>query len=232
MHTSTSHLDGSATASPTPVRNRVFIVDDHPIFRQGLTKLILSEPDLDVCGEASSATQAISALREIQADIAVVDISLPGTNGIELIKHLRAEHPRLPILIISAHDEQVYALRALRAGAAGYLMKRESDTILIPAIRRVLSGKVWVSPAFGEQLIYRVAHSQKGDSPLDALSDREMEILRLIGEGKSSHQIAQALNLSIKTIESHRLHVKEKLNLPTSADLVRFAAEWVGQETC
>jgi len=208
-------------------KRRIFIVDDHPIFRQGLAKMIGLEADLEVCGEATSAAQAMDALRRIEADAAVVDISLPGADGIELVKHLHAEHPSLPILVISVHDERVYALRALRAGAFGYLMKREGEHLLIPALRGVLAGKVWVSPVFGEQLIYKVARSADGGtSPLDALSDRELEILRLIGDGKSSHDIAEALHLSIKTVESHRLHVKEKLGLRSSAELVRFAAEW------
>jgi len=224
MHTSAIQLncDPSQTA-----RSRIFIVDDHPIFRQGLAKMINLEPDLEVCGEATSAAQTLDALRRINADAAVVDISLPGADGIELVKHLHAEHPKLPILVISVHDERVYALRALRAGALGYLMKREGEHLLISALRSVLAHKVWVSPAFGEQLIYKVASgAAEGVSPLDSLSDRELEVLRLIGEGKSSREIAEALHLSVKTVESHRLHVKEKLNLGTSSDLVRFAAEW------
>ena len=224
-------FDGSAGGEAVATKTRIFIVDDHPIFRQGLAKLIREETDLDVCGEAGSAVQALDALRRVEADAAVVDISLPGANGIELVKHLRTEHPRMPILVISAHDERIYALRALRAGAAGYLMKQEGENMLIPALRRVLMGKVWVSPAYGEQLIYKVARgAEEGGSPLDALSDRELEILRLIGEGKSSHQIADSLHLSVKTVESHRLHVKEKLDLKTSPELVRFATEWVSQQ--
>ena len=156
-----------------------------------------------------------------------MDISLPGADGIELVKHLHSEHPKLPILVISAHDERVYAMRALRAGAFGYLMKREGEHLLISALRSVLARKVWVSPAFGEQLIYKVASGSAGGvSPLDSLSDRELEVLRLIGEGKSSREIAEALHLSVKTVESHRLHVKEKLKLDTSSALIRFAAEW------
>jgi len=230
MHTITGQLTGTAGDSKA-ARSRIFIVDDHPIFRQGLAKLIREEADLDVCGEASTTVQALDALRKTPADAVVVDISLPGANGIELVKHLRTEHPNLPILVISAHDERVYALRALRAGAAGYLMKDARENLLIPALRKVLTGKVWVSPAYGEQLIYKVARgTDGGGSPLDALSDRELEILRLIGEGKSSHQIADALHLSVKTVESHRLHVKEKLDLQTSPELVRFATEWVSQQ--
>jgi len=194
--------------------------------------MICAEEDLEVCGEAATAPEALDALRRIKADAVVIDISLPGSDGIELLKHLRSEHPHLPLLVISAHDEKVYALRALRAGAAGYLMKNEGEDCLIPALRKALAGEVWVSPAFGEQIIYKVVHgAEAGGNPLDGLSDRELEVLRLIGAGKSTQEIADLLHLSVKTVESHRLHIKEKLALQTSTELVRFAHEWVGQES-
>ena len=194
--------------------------------------MICAEEDLEVCGEAATAPEALDALRRIKADAVVIDISLPGSDGIELLKHLRSEHPHLPLLVISAHDEKVYALRALRAGAAGYLMKNEGEDCLIPALRKALAGEVWVSPAFGEQNIYKVVHgAEAGGNPLDGLSDRELEVLRLIGAGKSTQEIADLLHLSVKTVESHRLHIKEKLALQTSTELVRFAHEWVGQES-
>jgi DNA-binding NarL/FixJ family response regulator len=212
-------------------KGQIFIVDDHPIFRLGLSKLISLEEDLAVSGEASDTVHALDALRHTKADIVVVDISLPGSNGIDLIKSIRAEHPRLPILVLSAHDEKLYALRALRAGASGFLMKRESENSFIPAVREVLAGKIWVSASFGQQLIYKIAHSsENGGSPLDALTDRELEILHLVGEGKATHQIAESLHLSVKTVECHRLHVKEKLNLQTAGELARFAVEWVSQQ--
>jgi DNA-binding NarL/FixJ family response regulator len=211
---------------------RVFIIDDHPIFRRGLVKLIESDDSLTLCGEASTASSALGALREHGCDVAVVDISLPGTDGLELVKHLRAEHPDLPLLVLSAHDEQLYALRALRAGATGYLMKRETDQTFMTAIHKVLAGGVYVSPTFGAQLIYKVARSQReGEgSPLEVLTDRELEILRLVGHGNSTRQIADSLHLSPKTVESHRLHIKDKLDLKSAADLVRFAVEFVAQE--
>jgi len=224
-------LTGSESSVPTVAAKRIFLVDDHPIFRQGLVRLINDEEDLEVCGEAGTAAQALDALRHTAADAVVVDISLPGADGIELVKHLRTEHPHIPILVISAHDERVYAMRALRAGAFGYLMKQEGHQTLIPALRRILTGKVWVSDSYGEQIIYKVARgAEDGASPLDSLSDRELEVLRHVGEGKSSNQIAEALHLSVKTVETHRLHVKEKLDLQTSAELVRFATEWVAQQ--
>lgn len=207
---------------------RIFLVDDHAVLRLGLQKLIAGEPDLVVCGEASSAKEALHRLRSEPADLVLVDISLPDTNGIELIKNLRAEKETLPILVLSTYDESQYALRALRAGASGYLMKTEPSEELMLAIRRVLKGEIAVSKPFGEQLIFKVARgTPTGASPLDRLSDRELEILALVGNGKSTAQIAEALGLSVKTVESHRLHAKEKLGLRTSPDLVRFAIEWV-----
>jgi DNA-binding NarL/FixJ family response regulator len=224
-------LDTPKPAVHAPAKTRVFIVDDHPIFRAGLQSVIQSEPDLEICGEASSAAQAIDRLRSVEADLVLVDVSLPGANGIELLKHIRAEHPELPILVLSAHDEGQYALRALRAGASGYLMKKEASDHLIPTVRRVLSGEIAVSKTFGEELIYKVARGgSTGTTPVDRLSDRELEILALLGEGRSTQQMAESLSLSVKTIESHRLHIKEKLGLRSSSELVRFALEWAAHQ--
>jgi len=215
------------------VRWNVFVVDDHPIFRHGIVQLINTEPDFFVCGEASSAPQALSALRTVDADAAVLDVSLQGTNGIELLKQIRAEHPDLPVLMLSMHDEKHYALRALRAGAAGYIMKREDGDTFLSALRRVVAGETVVSPTFGQELIYRVVSSEtsQSDSPINVLTDREVEVLQLIGEGRSSREIAVNLNLSVKTVESHRLHMKEKLRLKNAAELVRFATDWVAQQS-
>jgi DNA-binding NarL/FixJ family response regulator len=210
----------------------VFVVDDHPIFRHGIVQLINSEPDFNVCGEASSAPQALSSLRDVETDIAVLDVSLQGANGIELLKQIRAEHPELPVLMLSMHDEKHYALRALRAGAAGYIMKREDVDTFIGALRKVIAGEVVVSPTFGQELIYRVVQSgnSQDDSPINVLTDREVEVLQLIGQGRSSREIASDLNLSVKTVESHRLHMKEKLRLKSAAELLRFAVDWVAQQ--
>ena len=211
--------------------SRIFLVDDHPIFRHGLARIIESETDMEVCGEAGTAPQALDALRTCKADAVVLDISLQGPNGLELTKQLRAEHPHMRILVLSVHDERMYALRALRAGAGGYLMKKEGREHFVEALRKVLTGQVYVSAAFGEQLIYKVAHGNDGgNSPLDLLSDRELEVLQLIGSGQTSIQIAELLHLSVKTVESHRLHIKEKLGLKSSTELVRFALEWVAEE--
>jgi DNA-binding NarL/FixJ family response regulator len=224
-------------ASSTPpvaavTKARVFVVDDHPIVRIGLKRVIESEADLECCGEATSAAEALDRLRSVQADLVLVDVSLPGANGIELIKNIRAEHEKLPIMVLSVHDEGQYAMRSLRAGANGYLMKKEAADQLAPALRRVLRGEIAVSKNFGEELIYKAARSgANGASPVDALSDRELEVLSLLGEGRSTQEMARALSLSVKTIESHRLHIKEKLGLRSSVELVRFAMEWTAHQT-
>jgi DNA-binding NarL/FixJ family response regulator len=224
----TNKADTPAFAEST---SRVFLVEDHPIFRHGLRQLLEAEADLQVCGEAESAPRALSLLREVEADAAVIDISLPGANGIELLKHIKAEHPRLPILVVSAHDEEQYALRALRAGASGYVMKREAADSLLPALRKVLKGEVHVSKSFGEALIFKVAQggTDNARSPLDALTDRELEVLEMVGNGKGTREIAEALHLSPKTVESHRLHIKEKLGCKSAVEMVRFACDWVAQ---
>lgn len=210
-------------------RNRVFIVDDHAVFRHGLAQLIGSEADLEVCGQAPNASEALGRLRTVRADAVVLDVSLPGANGLELVKNLRAEHPALPLLVLSMHDESQYGLRSLRAGANGYLMKSEAADRVVPALRKVLEGDIFVSPSMSERLIYRVARgAEEGTkSPVDALSDRELEILHLVGNGKSSRDIAETLRLSVKTVESHRLHIKEKLGCRNSTEMVRFAMDWV-----
>jgi DNA-binding NarL/FixJ family response regulator len=221
-------LDSVAEATATEkAKRRVFVVDDHPVFRLGVQQLVNSEPDLEVCGQAVSAAQALAGLRSVEADVVVVDVSLPGANGIELVKQIRAEHEDLPILVLSAHDESQYALRALRAGAGGYLMKSEAADKLLPAVRKVLDGEISVSRTFGEQLIFKVAQgASTGGSPVDSLSDRELEVLELLGAGRSTREMAEALNLSVKTVESHRLHIKDKLGLGHSTELVRFAMDW------
>jgi DNA-binding NarL/FixJ family response regulator len=206
------------------------LVEDHPIYSRALRRLIEEEPDLVVCGEAGSAKDALSMMRKIRPDAAVVDISLPGSNGIELIKNLRAEHESLAILVLSMHDESLYAVRALKAGAFGYLSKRESAETFLAALRKVLAGEIHVSPEFGNQLLSKAIRGGGAamSNPIDALSDRELEVLHLIGEGKSTNRIAETLGLSIKTIESHRLKMKDKLGFETASELIRFAVEWVG----
>ena len=195
--------------------------------------MIAEEEGFAVCGEAETALQALEAMRLMEPDVALLDISMPGTNGIELIKAMLAERPKLPILVLSVHDESLYALRALRAGAKGYLMKADAISEIFVALRKVLAGDVYVSSRFGEQLVFQVIQSQNGSllgSPVDNLSDRELEVLHHIGKGHGTREIAASLNLSVKTIETHRAHIKEKLRVKSSDEMVRFALDWVSLE--
>ena len=208
---------------------RIVIVDDHPLFRKGLEQLIHSEGTFAVCGEAGNAAEAMDVIRELDPDLAIVDLSLPGANGIELIKNIRAEFLKLPILVLSMHDESLYALRALRAGAEGYVMKHEAMANVIQAIHEVFSGRPYLSPAMASQIITKFAQGpSKGEvDATERLSDRELEILELIGKGIEVPQIAKTLHLSPKTVETHRAHIKEKLNLANARQVARFAVQWV-----
>jgi DNA-binding NarL/FixJ family response regulator len=213
-------------------KKRVLIVDDHPIFRFGLAGLISEQSHLEVCGHADSAPIALEAMRQLKPDLVLLDLSLRGTNGIELIKLMKAEEPDLPILVISMHDEAVFGLRALKAGALGYVMKAEAMNHVAEAISKVLLGKIYVSPRFGDNLIFKVVQSMEAGagSPVDALSDRELEVLQLLGKSHSTRSIAETLHLSVKTIETHRAHIKEKLGFQDSENMVKFATDWVAQQ--
>ena len=216
-------------AKPAAKKRGVMVVDDHPLFRKGVVQLLNEEPDIEVRAQAGNHNDALEAIRHHDLDLALVDISLEGgANGIELLKSIRAERPRLPVLILSMHDETLYAERALRAGARGYVMKREALDQVVTAIRTVLDGEIFISPLMSNRLIYDHIHG--GDysrSPVDRLSDRELEILQLIGKGHDVHDIAMGLHLSPKTVEAHRAHIKEKLNLPNAREVVRFATSWL-----
>src|SRR5881409_512726 len=212
-----------------PEAKRIVIVDDHPLFRKGLEELIHSDGAFAICGEAGSASEAMDVIRELHPDMAIVDLSLPGANGIELIKNIRAEFPKLPILVLSMHDESLYALRALRAGAEGYVMKHEAMANVVQAIREVFNGRPYLSPAMAAQVITRYAQRlPEGETdPVNRLSDRELEILELIGKGNEVRQIAKLLHLSPKTVETHRAHIKDKLDLRNSREVARFALQWL-----
>jgi DNA-binding NarL/FixJ family response regulator len=212
---------------PDPTSRRILIVDDHPMMRQGLRALIGREQDLDICGEAETAAQALDAVATLMPDLILTDITLPGRNGIELIKDICAVRPGIRILAISTHDESLYAERALRAGARGYIMKDESPSIMMQAIRQVLAGRIFVSAKMSAQILENVAGLGPTATPIKRLSDREFEIFQLIGKGKTTVQIANQLHLSAKTVEAHRAHIKEKLDLRTMAELISFAARWV-----
>jgi len=214
-----------------PEAKRIVIVDDHPLFRKGLQELIHSDGAFAVCGEASDAAEAMDVIRQLKPDLAIVDLSLPGANGIELIKNIRAEFPKLPILVLSMHDESLYAVRALRAGADGYVMKHEAMANVVRAIQEVFNGRPYLSPAMAAQVITKFARKSSEDEPdaVDRLSDRELEILELIGKGNEVRQIAKSLHLSPKTVETHRAHIKEKLNLANARQVARFAVQWIAQ---
>jgi DNA-binding NarL/FixJ family response regulator len=212
-----------------PEAKRIVIVDDHPLFRKGLEELIHSDGSFAVCGEAGNAAEAMEVIRTLNPDLAIVDLSLPGANGIELIKNIRAEFSKLPILVLSMHDESLYAVRSLRAGAEGYVMKHEAMTNVIQAIREVFNGRPYLSPAMAAQVITKFAHrNPEGEAdPVERLSDRELEILELIGKGREVRQIAKLLHLSPKTVETHRAHIKDKLDLKNSREVARFALQWL-----
>jgi DNA-binding NarL/FixJ family response regulator len=211
------------------VARQVFIVDDHPIVRQGLARLINHEPDLAVCGEAASVREARAALVQTSPDVVVVDLSLSDSDGLELIKDIRSKQRRMPVLVLSMHDEGVYAERMLSAGANGYIMKQAAANQLLIALRRVLSGGIYVSEAVGTNMIERFAAGrQKGaGDPIERLSNRELQVLNLIGQGRGTREIASSLNLSVKTVESHRQRVKKKLSIETSPKLVQYAVNWL-----
>ncbi len=211
---------------------RILLIDDHPLMRQGLSQLIDQEDDLTVCGEAEDAHQALELASEVNADIAIVDLSLKGTSGIELIKNLKAMYPELLVLVLSMHDESVYAERALRAGAKGYIMKQEAPENVVTAVRRVLDGEIFLSENASAQLLNKLIQGgqEMSKSPVESLSDRELEVFRLIGQGFGTREIADQLHLSIKTIETYRAHLKGKLNLKKSTELVKYAVQWVESE--
>src|SRR6184192_2748773 len=213
----------------SPDAKRIVIVDDHPLFRKGLEQLIHSDGAFAVCGEANNASEAMDVIRKLNPDLAIVDLSLPVDNCFELIKNVRAEFPKLPILVLSMHDESLYALRALRAGAEGYVMKHEAMANVIQAIHEVFNGRPYLSPAMAAQVITKFAHrgSQSEADAVERLSDRELEILELIGKGNEVRQIAKLLHLSPKTVETHRAHIKDKLDLKNSREVARFALQWL-----
>jgi|SRR6056297_3504957 len=209
---------------------KIVIIDDHPIVRQGLTELINQEEDLIVCGQADDAHQAMSVIAETKPHIAIVDISLKETSGLELIKDINVRFPDVLVLTLSMHDESLYAERSLRAGAKGYVMKQEATDTVVKAIRKILSGQVYVSDNMAARMVRKVVGGGRvevGASAIERLSDRELEVFLLIGQGYGTRQIAEKLYLSIKTIETYRAHLKEKLNLESASELLQYAIQWV-----
>ncbi len=211
-------------------RTRVLLVDDHAILRAGIARLVDQEEDLEVCGEASNAPEALTLIARLKPALVIVDISLAGSHGIDLLKDITIRFPRLPVLMLSMHEESVYAQRCLRSGARGYLMKREPPEKLIQAIRRILQGGVYLSDSMADRMLHQISGPQPGpgDSGLARLTNREIQVLEMLGRGCSSQQIAMALQVSSKTVSTHRENLKAKLGLEDASSLVHYAVLMMG----
>ncbi|MFP4229089.1 MAG: response regulator [Salinivenus sp.] len=211
----------------------IILVDDHPLLRKGLARTIESEVDLNVVAQMGSAEEVLEEIEDLDPDLAIVDISLPGMSGLELIKHLQSRSPDMATLVVSRHDETLYAERCLRAGAKGYVMKQEAGDVIVEAIRRVLDGRIFVSDEINERLLQQMAEGGQErlmQSPLEVLSDRELEVFELTGKGATTREIAERLHLSVKTIESYRARIKDKLNLSSANEFMQHAVQWVESE--
>jgi DNA-binding NarL/FixJ family response regulator len=208
-------------------KRKILIVDDHPVVREGIAMLINREPDLEVCCSVSSIEEAIKANQRCKHDLAIVDMSLSGTSGFELLKKFQFDSPDLPVLMVSMHDEAVYAEPALKAGARGYIMKQVATSTMLQAIRQILQGELYVSDQIRTRMLQRAVHGKPSNSPISTLTPGEFEILHLIGMGCSTSEIAERLSRSIKTIEAHRANIKRKLDLANSSQLVHFAINLV-----
>lgn len=214
-----------------PNKKRILLVDDHPVLRKGLVRLIDSKDEFVVCGEASTAADAMALIRELEPHLAIVDIGLPGASGIELTKTIRAEFQKLPVLILSMHQEAFYATRALRAGAMGYIVKQDAIDNIADALREALNGRCYLSPVIAAQLQHNGPNKpiHPTDDPVSLLTDREFEIFELIGKGHEVREISHALGVSPKTVETHRTNIKEKLKLKNARQVTRLAVQWLGQ---
>ncbi|MFB6232588.1 MAG: response regulator [Salinibacter sp.] len=211
----------------------IFLVDDHPLLRKGLARTIEAEADLNVVGQVDTAEEALQEVEEAEPDLAIVDISLPGMSGMELIKRLQSRAPDVQILVVSRHDETLYAERCIRAGARGYVMKQEASDDVVSAIRKILNGRIFVSEEINERLLQSMAEGGREritQSPLEVLSDRELEVFELTGKGASTREIADRLHLSVKTVESYRARIKKKLNFDSANELMQHAVQWVEGE--
>jgi DNA-binding NarL/FixJ family response regulator len=212
-----------------PAKKRVLLVDDHPMLRAGLAQLIDKQPDMEVCAEAGNPAEATAAAARTNPDLVLTDLTMPGRGGLEFVKDLLAVHPEAPILVVSMHDESIYAERCLRAGARGYIMKESGSENLLDALRKVLGGQVYVSPKMSERILSNISSPRPrgSSSPIEKLTDREFEVFQLVGRGKSTRDIAKELNLSPKTVDVHRAHIREKLGLDSGATLIRHAVRWL-----
>jgi len=226
-------MNDERTHLPHTAQRQIFVVDDHALVREGLTKLIDQEPDLCVCAEAADARGALAGIIEYKPDAVIVDLSLHGDSGLELIKQLQSLESPPAVLVLSMHDEAYYAERALRAGALGYIMKRETSGRVIDALRRVLEGEIYVSEAIASQAAEKFLRTSAvaSSSPLECLTDREIEVFRRIGQGQENRRIAEQLHLSLKTVQTHCAHIKEKLGLENGTVLMREAVRWVENQS-
>jgi DNA-binding NarL/FixJ family response regulator len=218
-----------ARTKPDGAKTKVFLVDDHPLVREWLTQLIQRENDLTVCGEAEDTHDALNKIEQCQPDIVIADISLKSTHGLELVKDLQSRRPTLPVLVLSMHDESLYAERVLRAGAKGYITKQEATKRILYAIRQVLSGQVYVSESMATRMVHKLVQGrhETHSSPIERLTDRELEVFQLIGRGQGTRRIAEELHLGIKTVESYRARIKDKLKLTDGTQLLQQAIQWV-----
>ena len=217
---------------PKDTRKRILLVDDHAVVRFGIAQLINRQTDLVVCGEQEDASKAMTAIEQLKPDLVIADLSLKDSSGLELMRNIKAQYPGLPVLVVSVHDEGIYAEIAFRAGALGYLMKQEALEKVLTAIRRVLSGAIYVSDTLAARMLQQQVRGKTdiNESPVKSLSDRELEVFQLIGRWKKTREIAEELHLSIKTIEYYREQIKRKLNLKSAAELTQHATAWVQRE--
>jgi DNA-binding NarL/FixJ family response regulator len=224
---------GFAGMQGKTVKARVYLVDDHPLVRESLANLINQQTDMEVCGETDTSSRALDEMNALQPDLAIVDISLKESSGLELIKAIKAKVPQLAIIVLSMHDEELYAERCIRAGASGYVMKRESSMRIAVAVREALAGKLSVSDQIAAVFAEKFVSRRKIDatSPIHALSDRELEVFGLLGKGLATRQVAEKMNVSIKTVQAYCARIKQKLHLSTATELLREAIHWHDQNT-
>lgn len=225
-------MTAKTTEAKGQKRHRILIVDDHPMTRYGIAQLLKQEPDLDVCGEAESAQQALLVVKAVRPKLVVADLSMPGKHGLEFIKDLRAMYPDVAVLVLSMHDENLFAERALRAGARGYIMKNEGGAKLVQAVRRVLENKIYVSEALSTSILDHLSgrRSRSEESALGRLTDREFEVFQLLGQGLRTQEIGQRLHLSVKTVDTHRMHIRKKLNIKSAPELIKHAVRFTAAQ--
>ncbi len=234
MPLTVSHKAMTPMRQPKQKKSRILLVDDHAVVRFGIAALINRQVDMEVCGEEEDGSRAMDAITTLMPDLVIADISLKDSSGLELMRNIKAQYPKMPVLVVSVHDETIYAEVAFRAGALGYLNKEEAIDKILTAIRRVLNGEVYVSDVLSAKLLQKQVRGGGSDisngSPVKSLSDRELEVFQLIGQWKGTRQIADELHLSIKTIEYYREQIKKKLNLKNAAELTQYATSWVQRE--